>query len=191
MTLKLIQLHSIFPKFHQVQNFNNLKIQNENNQSSVVVLQISQKITSNLTKLKSEKEDITSDHQTTTANEPLRSVQGFHTYTPNKYQYNQYEEGPTIPTDQSQSITTATVETTDSSDKILARGLNLWLHEDKEIEPNSSSQQEEKEKSKPGSGLTRAMQSLVIQPVESTSDDDEEEGVLPEPAGARPVGAGR
>jgi hypothetical protein len=118
--------------------------------------------------LKTDKEATTSDQQTT-VNEQLRSVQGFHSFTPNKYQYNQYEEGLTIPTEQSKSTTTET----ESGDTVLSRGFNLWLQQGGDNESSPSSKKEEQ--STVGSGLTRVMQSLIIQPVESESDDDDEE----------------
>ena len=120
--------------------------------------------------LKTEQGDATSDQQTI-SNEQLRPVQGFHSFTPNKYQYNQYEEGPTNSTEQLKSSTAEP----DKSDAILARGLNLWLQQDKETDSSSSLKKERERQSTGGSGLTRAMQSLVIQPIESDNDDDEEE----------------
>ncbi|CAF4554913.1 unnamed protein product [Rotaria sp. Silwood1] len=141
--------------------------------------------------LKPDKQDTVSDQQTTsmttTTNEQLRSVQGFHSYTPNKYQYNQYEEGSTSSADQtplsplsppppqpSPPPPTTTTATTDNNDNILARGFNLWLQQSKEIESTSSSAKQD-ESSAIGSGLTRAMQSLIIQPVETDNDEDEED----------------
>lgn len=127
--------------------------------------------------VKTDTEDTTSDQQTS-INEPLRSVQGFHTFTPNKYQYNQYEEVPTIPPEPLKSNQTETRTETESADKILSRGLNLWLQENKEDESTSSpSSSSKKEEQQPAvvSGLTRAMQSLIIQPVESENEDEDEE----------------
>ena len=94
--------------------------------------------------------------------EPLRSVQGFHSYTPNKYQYNQYEEGP-------QSVTTQTKPT----DEVLARGFDLWLNKEKDNQETS--------------GLTRAMQSLIIQPVESENEDEDEEDSWNGPRAKKPT----
>jgi hypothetical protein len=119
--------------------------------------------------LKTEQADITSDQQTI-SNEQLRPVQGFHSFTPNKYQYNQYEEGPTNSTEQVKSSTTEP----DNTDAILARGLNLWLQQDKETD-SSPSLKKERQSTGGSSGLTRAMQSLIIQPIESDNDDDDEE----------------
>jgi hypothetical protein len=118
--------------------------------------------------LKTEKEDITSDQQAI-SNEQLRPVQGFHSFTPNKYQYNQYEEGQTTSTEQSKTSATEI----DSTDAVLARGLNLWLQQGKETDSSSSLKKEKQPIV--ASGLTRAMQSLVIQPVGSDDDEDEEE----------------
>jgi hypothetical protein len=120
--------------------------------------------------LKPETDETTSDQQiATTANAQLRVVQGFHSYTPNKYQYNQYEEGPTTSSELSKSATTET----EGSDAILSRGFNLWLQQGEEIKSTTSSNKEEP--SSIGSGLTRAMQSLIIQPVETDNDEDDEE----------------
>jgi hypothetical protein len=130
--------------------------------------------------VKSDTEDTIADQQTTIS-EQLRSVQGFHSFTPNKYQYNQYEEGPTIPTEQLKSSITET----ESGDTVLSRGLNLWLKERKEDESTSSSKKEEP--STIGSGLTRIIQNLVIQPIESEDDDDEEEDSWNGPRAKKPT----
>ncbi|CAF1215180.1 unnamed protein product, partial [Adineta ricciae] len=118
-------------------------------------------------------ENLAVDEQptTTTTNEQLRVVQGFHSYTPNKYQYNQYEEGSAV---QNEQLKPSTVET-ESEDTILSRGFGRWLQQSNEIKTTSPSTSEKQESPILGSGLTRAMQSLIIQPVESDLDDDEEE----------------
>ena len=134
--------------------------------------------TTTITKLSDEletnKDETTSDQQTTTtSSEQLRSVQGFHSYTPNKYQYNQYQEGPTISNDQPASTITETE--TENADTILSRDLNLWLKEQQKDEESTSSSSKQDEISTKESGLTRAMKSLIIQPMESEIEDDDEE----------------
>ncbi|CAF1166515.1 unnamed protein product, partial [Adineta ricciae] len=117
-------------------------------------------------------EKLAADEQsTTTTNEQLRVVQGFHSYTPNKYQYNQYEEGSAVPNEQ---LKPSAAET-ESEDTVLSRGFGRWLQQSNEIKTASPSASEKQESPILGSGLTRAMQSLIIQPVESDLDDDEEE----------------
>ncbi|CAF3497813.1 unnamed protein product [Rotaria sordida] len=133
--------------------------------------------------VKPDKQDIISDQQTTTTNEQLRPVQGFHSYTPNKYQYNQYEEVPTGSNEQSSLPTppppppppTTTTTTTASDDTIVTRGFSLWLQKGKENESIPSPSLKKDESSTTGSGLTRAMQSLIIQPVDTDNDEEEDE----------------
>ncbi|CAF1243927.1 unnamed protein product, partial [Rotaria magnacalcarata] len=131
--------------------------------------------------LKSDKDDIlVSEEQPAAPNEQLRSVQGFHSFTPNKYQYNQYEEVPTAPTEQIVTSTASTTDTTENKDEVFARGFNLWLKQNKDNESSSTVKKDEKEEPSQQqpevvSGLTRAMQSLIIQPVESDNDDEEED----------------
>ena len=111
------------------------------------------------------------------SNEQLRPVQGFHSFTPNLYQYNQYEEGPTASSDP--VVPTSTVP----SDTILSRGFNLWLQKGKEVtEPPTKDVS-----SSAPSGLTRAMQSLIIQPMESDDDEEEEEDSWNGPRARKPT----
>ena len=131
---------------------------------------------------KPDQEETTSDHQST-VNEPLRPVQGFHSFTPNKYQYNQYEEATTVPSESSQPLVTEP----DSTDEVLSRGLNLWLQEKKDDEPGPSEKKDEVEKSTGATGLTRAMQSLIIQPVESENEDEEEDDSWNGPRAKKPT----
>lgn len=137
---------------------------------------------------KSDKEDISSsDQQSPTSNEKLRPVQGFHSFTPNKYQYNQYEEGPTGSNELSiSSITTTTTSTTSTNqDEIFARGFGLWLKQNKESQPSSSIKNEEQPET--ASSLTRAMQSLIIQPVETDDEEEEEEDSWNGPRAIKPT----
>ena len=103
----------------------------------------------------------------TSTHEALRSVQGFHSFTPNLYQYDQYEEGPVVTVDPSLS------SAKDSSDTILSRGFNLWLHEAQATTTQSPSTMDSP--AAEPTALTRAMQGLIIQPVDSDDDDDDDE----------------
>ena len=120
------------------------------------------------------------DNEATT-NEQLRSVQGFHTFTPNKYQYNQYEEGSTTSVEPAKPLS---IES-ESGDAVVARGLSLWLQREKGTESDSSIKKKEKPTGE--SGLTRAMQSLIIQPVESEDDAEEEEDSWNGPRAKKPT----
>ena len=114
------------------------------------------------------------------SNEQLRPVQGFHTFSPNLYQYNQYEEGTTVSND---PVVTPTKE---PSDTILARGFNLWLEKGKELDQSSSAPTKDSSSSM-ATGLTRAMQSLIIQPMESDDDEEDEEDSWNGPRAKKPT----
>ncbi|CAF4658400.1 unnamed protein product, partial [Rotaria socialis] len=131
--------------------------------------------------LKSDKDDTSvSEEQPESPNEQLRPVQGFHSFTPNKYQYNQYEEVPAAPTEQTVTSTASTTATTENKDEVFARGFNLWLKQNNDNESSSTVKKDETEEPSQQqpeavSGLTRAMQSLIIQPVESDNDEEEDD----------------
>ncbi|CAF0814173.1 unnamed protein product, partial [Didymodactylos carnosus] len=100
--------------------------------------------------------------------EQLKPVHGYHSFTPNKYQYEPLNQ------------TTTTIDDVqkkglkyESGDAILARGFGKWLQEGRSMINETT-----KSITKTTSGLTSATQSLTIKPKSSNDDEEETDSAL-------------